>query len=221
VPYTSEELALFHQPAPAPKPEAVAIRAVKAAPTDLMASADGYFSAHEYKPAADDYQQILHHDENNGLALANLAAIELSEGHLADAEKHILAAVALSPNDAYNQSVLGHLRLEQQDYDAALDSLGRAAKLDPNNANIQVWLGITLGHQGLRQAAETALRQALVLDPNNADAHNNLAVIYISETPPRAELARWHYLKALGTGQPHNAGLEKLLAENGAAITIP
>jgi len=218
VPYTTEELALFRQPAPVPKPVDAATQRVQVAPTALMASADEHFSAHEYSQAAGGYQQILQHDENNGLALANLAAIELSQGHLANAEKHILAAVALSPDDAYNQSVLGHLRLEQQNYDAALDTLGRAAKIDPNNADIQNWLGITLGHLGLRQAAETALRQALVLEPGNADAHNNLAVIYISEQPPRAELARWHYLKALAAGQPHNAGLEKLLAANGAAI---
>ena len=221
VPYTSEELALFRQPVPEPKPVTTATPPVKSLPTELMASADGHFSAHEYNQAADDYQQILQHDENNGLALANLAAVELSQGQLAEAEKHIVAAVALSPNDGYNLSILGHLRLEQRNYDAALDNLGKAAKLDPNNADIQVWLGITLGRQGLRQAAETALRQALVLDPNNADAHNNLAVVYISETPPRAELARWHYQKALAAGQPHNAGLEKMLAENGAAITTP
>ena len=221
VPYSSEELALFRQPAPVPKPVPAGMPPINEPPTGLMASADGHFSAHEYDQAAGDYQQLLQHDENNGLALANLAAVELSQSHLPAAEKHILAAVALSPDDAYNLAVLGHLRLEQQNYDAALDSLGRAARLDPNNADIQVWLGITLGQQGLRQAAETALRQALVLAPDNAEAHNNLAVIYISETPPRAALARWHYLKALAAGQPHNAGLEKMLADNGAAVANP
>lgn len=221
VPYTTEELALFRQPAPEPNPVPPANAAGPAEPTALMATANGYFAAHEYTQAAGGYQSILQHDENNGLALANLAAVELSQGHLPEAEKHIQAALARSPNDAYNLSVLGHLRLQQENYDAALDTLGRAAKLDPQNADIEVWLGITLGHLGLRLPAETALRQALVLAPDNTEAHNNLAVIYISEQPPRAELARWHYLKALATGQPRNPGLEKLLAASGAAIPNP
>lgn len=220
VPYTSEELALFRPPAPEPKP-VPASGATPSQATALMATANGYFAAHEYTQAAGGYQSLLQHDENNGLALANLAAVELSQGHLPEAEKHIQAALALSPNDAYNLSVLGHLRLQEENYDAALDTLGRAAKLDPQNADIEVWLGITLGHLGLRLPAETALRQALLLAPANAEAHNNLAVIYISEQPPRAELARWHYLKALASGQPHNPGLEKLLAANGAAIPTP
>jgi len=41
--------------------------------------------------------------------LANLATIELQENKLADAEKHITAALAESPNDAYNLSTLGYL----------------------------------------------------------------------------------------------------------------
>ena len=49
-------------------------------------------------------------------------------------------------------------------------------------------------------------------------AHNNLAVIYISQQPPLAELARWHYQKALDAGQPRNPDLEKMLADKGAPV---
>ena len=59
--------------------------------------------------------------------------------------------------------------------------------------------------------AETALRKAIQLDPNYAAAHNNLAVIYLSQQPPLVELARWHYQKALDAGQPRNPDLEKAL----------
>jgi Tfp pilus assembly protein PilF len=74
-------------------------------------------------------------------------------------------------------------------------------------------------HKGLRQQAETALRKALQLDPGNAEAHNNLAVIYLSQNPPLVQLARWHYQKALDGGQPHNLELEKALADKGAPVT--
>jgi Tfp pilus assembly protein PilF len=62
------------------------------------------------------------------------------------------------------------------------------------------------------------LRKAIQLDPGYGAAHNNLAVIYLSEKPPMAGLARWHYQKALDNGQPRNPDLEKMLADAGAAV---
>ena len=94
--------------------------------------------------------------------------------------------------------------------------MSKAAKLDPSNPEIENYLGVTLGHKGLRVQAETALRKAIQIDPNYGAAHNNLAVIYISETPPLAQLARWHYQKALDAGQPRNPELEGDLAAKGA-----
>jgi len=94
--------------------------------------------------------------------------------------------------------------------------LSRAAKLDPRNPEIENYLGVTLGHKGLRAQAETALRKAIQLDPNYGPAHNNLAVIYISQVPPLVELARWHYQKALDAGQPRNPNLEQMLDTKGA-----
>ena len=72
-----------------------------------------------------------------------------------------------------------------------------------------------MSHKGLRTQAEAALRKALELNPNYGAAHNNLAVIYISDNPPSPELARFHYQKALDEGQPRNPDLEKLLADKG------
>jgi Tfp pilus assembly protein PilF len=213
VPYTPEELALFKQPAPqlARNPEKKPIKELPGGSAQLVAEAQHYFSARQFDKAEDDYQKILQRDENNGLVLANLATIEMEQGKLDDAEKHITAAVAQSPNDAYNLSILGYLKFRQEKFDDALDALSRAAKLDPRNPEIENYLGVTLGHKGLRAQAETALRKAIQLDPNYGPAHNNLAVIYISQLPPLVELARWHYQKALDAGQPHNPDLEKML----------
>ena len=111
------------------------------------------------------------------------------------------------------------MKFRQEKYDEALDALSRAAKLDPQNPEIENYLGVTLSHKGLRQQAETALRKAIQLDPNYAAAHNNLAAIYISQTPPLVELARWHYQKALAAGQPRNPELEKALDVDGASAT--
>ena len=221
IPYTPEELALFKQSAPQLANRNAEKKSIKELPggaAQLVAEAQNYFSARQYDKAEDDYQKILQHDENNGLVLANLATIEMEQGRLDDAEKHIKAAVAQSPDDPYNLATLGRLEFLREKYDEALDALSRAAKLDPRNPEIQNYLGVTLGHKGLRAQAETALRKAIQLDPNYGPAHNNLAVIYISQEPPLVELARWHYQKALDAGQPRNPDLEKMLDAKGAPV---
>ena len=114
IPYTPEELALFKQPAPqlaSRNAEKKSIKELPGGAAQLVAEAQHYFSARQYDKAEDDYQKILQHDENNGLVLANLATIEMEQGKLDDAEKHITAAVAQSPDDAYNLSTLGRLEI--------------------------------------------------------------------------------------------------------------
>lgn len=221
VPFTAEELALFQSATPKPAgPDAgkKSIQEMPAGTAELVASAQGHFARQEFDQAEADYQKILERDQNNGLALANIAMIELQQGKLTEADKHIAAALAQSPNDPYNLSTLGYLKLRQEKYDDALNALSRAAQLDSNNPEIQNYLGLALSHLGQRKQAETALRKAIQINPNYAPAHNNLAVLYLSQTPPLAELARWHYQKALDAGQPRNPDLEKMLADKGAPV---
>ena len=106
------------------------------------------------------------------------------------------------------------MKLRQGKLDDALDVLAQAAKLDPKNAEIQNHLGLVLSQKGLRREAETALRKSVELDPNYAGAHNNLAVIYITQKPPSPALAKWHYQKARELGMPANPQLEKMLDSN-------
>jgi tetratricopeptide (TPR) repeat protein len=221
VPFTPEELALLKSPAPAASSDSrkKSVNELPSGSALLVAEAQSYFSAGDYDKAEADYRQILQRDANNALALANLAAIELQENKLADAETHITAALAQNPDDSYTLSTFGFLKFRQQKFDEAFDALSRAAKLDPENPQIQNYLGVTLSHKGLRAQAETALRKAIQIAPNYGPAHNNLAVVYLGEKPPMAELARWHYQKALDLGQPRNPDLEKMLADMGAPVT--
>ncbi len=221
VPYSAEELALFRETAPQPNPSKRSIHELPSGTAELVVSAQRHFANKEFDAAEADYQRILERDQNNGLVLANLATIELQEEKFADAEQHITAALAQSPDDAYNLSTLGYLKFRQEKYDEALDTLSRAAKLDPNNPEIQNYLGVTLSHKGLRVQAETALRKAIQLNPLYAPAHNNLAVVYLNQTPAMPMLARWHYQKAIAAGQPRNPDLERLLADKGAPVDVP
>jgi Tfp pilus assembly protein PilF len=215
-PYTPEELALFKQPETKP-PEAdskAARKSVKELPPSavaLVAEANRSYANKKLDQAEEKYLQVLQQDNKNVTTLATLAAIQLDLDHLDAAETNITQAIALAPDDAYSLFVLGHLRFRQKKYDEAIDALGRAAKLDPQDAQTQNFLGLALSEKGLRGPAETALRKAIQLNPGYANAHNNLAVVYITQDPPLVELARWHYQKALAAGAPHNLELEKML----------
>jgi Tfp pilus assembly protein PilF len=216
VPYSPEELALFRKPeARLAQPDAKTgqgqTKEMSPASVALVAEAQRYFSAKQYEKAEEKYLQVLSQDQPNGATLANLAAVELELNHLDKAETNIKQAIALSPNDPYNLTVLGRLKFRQTKYDDALDALSRAAKSDPQNAEIQNFLGLTLSGKGLRGPAEVALRKAIQIEPGYGEAHNNLAVIYITQQPPLVELARWHYQKALEAGSPHNADLERMI----------
>ena len=222
VPYTAEELALFQTEnskalAYTPDPKKKAARTLSAGSAALVAEAQRNFAAKDYTKAEQNYLDVLRQDEGNTTALANLATIQMEAGKLDAAEKNIQQALAAEPNDGYNLATLGKVKYQQEKYDEALDALSRAAKVVPQNAEIQNYLGVTLSQKGLRGPAETALRKAIQIDSSYGSAHNNLAVIYATQTPPLIELARWHYQKALAAGHAKNEELEKLFNKKESA----
>ena len=216
VPYTDEELALFKQPPTKlaqveRKDSRKSVKELPPGTVALVAEAHRYYANQQFDKAEETYLQVLQRDKTNVITLANLAAIELDLDHLQTAEINIKQAAALAPDDPYSLYVLGRLKFRQKKYDEAIDAFSRAAKLDPQDAQVQNFLGLALSEKGLRGPAETALRKAIQIDPGCADAHNNLAVVYVTQQPPLVELARWHYRKALAAGHPRNPELEKML----------
>lgn len=230
VPYSAAELALMTAPrsessltpwpATAPSRPGPASGAGQEAPGSTMAlaaRAQQSFASKQYAQAEADYLAILRQDENNPNTLANLAAIQIEMGRLPEAEAHLHQALALAADHPHANQLLGYLKFREQDYDAAITALNRAAKLNPQNADIQNYLGVTLSQKGLRGPAEQAFRRAITLNPAHAGAQNNLAVFYASEEPPNIPLARFHYEQAVKAGQPRNADLEKLFEHKVAA----
>jgi tetratricopeptide (TPR) repeat protein len=213
-PYSADELELLNRPeAKIPVTDSNAVKKpTKELPPGsaaLVSEAQRYFVAKEYDKAEAAYSQVLQKDPKNVAVLGNLAAIQVEAGHFDKADATIQEALALDPEDPYSLYVLGMLRFRQSKYDDALGALSRAAKLDPQNADIENYLGLALSEKGMRVPAEAALRKAIQLQPGSGAAHYNLAVVYATQQPPAIALARWHYQKAIASGHPHNAELEK------------
>ena len=210
-PYSSEELALMKLPEAkllAAEPAKSATQKISPSLAPLAAEAQRLFAAGDYQKAEEKYLQVLQQQNNNPIVLANLGIIETELNHLDEAEKHLRAAIALAPEDAFNYASLGTLKLKQGQNDEAIDALSRAAKLAPQNAEIQSRLGVAFSQKGLRGPAEAALRKALQLQPGYGRAHLNLAVVYANQDPPLLELARWHYQKAIAAGLPKDEAFE-------------
>ena len=239
VPYTTEELALFNR-GPVTTPSATSVALAVTSPTapiaataqattssetparpvshsippgagPLMRAAESAFARGDYAEAERKYLEVLRQDENNITTLGNLASAQVELGRFADAEQIVQRALKVDPNDDFSLYVLGRIRFHENKLDEALDALSRSAKANPDYADTQNYLGIVLSEKGLRGPAEAALRRAIQLQPNNPVAHNNLAVVYATQKPPALALARWHYHKAISSGHPKNAELEKMI----------
>lgn len=220
VPFTKEELALFTRPAPN---RVVAARTLpsrsssRGAMAELQTRGERQLAAGELPQAEATFTQAVQVNEREVRALCNLANSQAGQGKFTEAEATIARALALAPNDPASLAVRGYILYSQDRFDEALNDLSRAASLSPKDPGIQVLLGVTLAEKGLRPQAETAFRKALQVQPNHADAHRNLAVIYLTQQPPRAQLARWHYQKAVASGSPPSAELEREIETAAAA----
>jgi Flp pilus assembly protein TadD len=230
-PYSPEELALLRPPAPKMISEAPAeiplIAEVEekrkggndAAPQQtlpegaavLLGQAHRAFAQRQFEVAEEHFQQVLEQSGDNVAVLLNLATTQIHQGRLKEAGANLKKALDRAPNNPDVLAIMGLLKFEEEQLEEAMSFLSRAAKIDPNNAETQNYLGITLAQLGHRAAAETAFRRAIQVAPGYGAAHNNLAMIYATQIPPLSELARWHYQRALASGHPRDAQLEKRL----------
>jgi tetratricopeptide (TPR) repeat protein len=218
-PYPPEQ-PVAPKPAANPVPENNSTNAASDVTAQLIVEAQNYFAAGQYDKAAAIYQKILQADKNSVPALSGLAAAELEQNKLSAADQHLKTALALNPDDTGSLCIYGYLKLRQQKTADAYNALNHAAQIAPDNPQIQNYLGVALNRKGMHAEAKKAFLKAIEVDPAYGAAHNNLAVIYMTEQPPEVEIARFHYRKALENGQPHNPDLEKALAAKGAPVNL-
>jgi Flp pilus assembly protein TadD len=173
----------------------------------LLREAQRALTGNDAVAAADFYALVLAREPRHALAAGNLGVIRYQQGRLDDAAQ----VLRLAPDDGRSRALLGIILFREGKVDAALVELQRAVELAPDNAEAHNFLGIALNEKGRAVEGERAVRRAVELKPGYADAHVNLALLYARQSPPRVELARLHYRKALALGAAPDPALEALL----------
>ncbi len=102
---------------------------------------------------------------DNAIAHYNLGTLELREGHVAAAERHLLEAVRINPGYADAHANLGALRLGRGDYAGARAHLEQALRCEPRDAVVLTNLAIVCLQTGLPTEAARHIEQALTVDP--------------------------------------------------------
>jgi tetratricopeptide (TPR) repeat protein len=183
--------------APAPDPEL----------DRLLREAQRALDSNDPAAAADGYELVLARAPRHALAAVNLGVIRYQQGRLEAAAQ----VLRLAPADGRARALVGIILFRQGKLEDALTELESAVALTPDNAEAHNFLGVVLSEKGRAIDGERAVRRALELKPGYADAHMNVALLYVRQAPPRVELARLHYRKAIHFGATPDAALERLL----------
>ena len=167
-------------------------------------------ASQDWERARDRYQEMVKRAPASELAYANLGVAEHQLGNRLAATANLKKSLELNPSIAENWQTLGLIQYENGDLPLAIASLMRAIHEAPADASNRLVLAAIVRDYGWEAAAVTELKRALDLDPELADAHYNLALTYLGESPPRIELARRHYFAAIDLGAESSPDLEKL-----------
>lgn len=110
--------------------------------------------------------------------LIEQALLALEQDRPADAEKHIRAALGVSPRDDQLLNLLGVALIRQQREEEAIEPLRKAISLNRRDAEYHNALGCALRNSGRLAEGLESFQRALRLDAGLQDAHFNLGQTY-------------------------------------------
>lgn len=119
-------------------------------------------------------------------ALKNLSINEFNGKQYGEAEKHLLAAAKLTPNDPVINLYLGEIAYRQQKYEQAADALSRSPELLARNANASAHLAVSYLQTGRRDKALEILDR---IKPEEIESQSQFALgvaLAQLESPARA-----------------------------------
>lgn len=134
----------------------------------LALTLDSAGRKHEARQA---YEQTLHLDPSNGVALNNLAfLIAEAGGDLDQALTFAQRAKQMLPNQLEVSDTLGWIYLKKNLSDDAVQIFAELVKKEPNHSTYRYHLGMALHQRGDRAGAMRELEQALKNNPTQEEA---------------------------------------------------
>jgi tetratricopeptide (TPR) repeat protein len=115
--------------------------------------------------ARERFEQASQMQASSPQAWLGIAKASLKMSDLRRAEMAATKAVALGPTEAQSHLMLGYVRLQQKQFDAALESFLTASKFDPKDTVALTMSGYTCEQLGQHDAALRLYGRALALDP--------------------------------------------------------
>ncbi len=166
---------------------------------------------------ADDAEQKARISE----AYVSAGARQERRGDLAAAEKHMVRAIELDPDNDVALNYLGFMLAEQGvRLDAAIGYIRRALEKEPGNGAYLDSLGWAFFKKRDYAQAERLLTQALERMDDEAEIHEHLAELYYATGRPEDALRSWQ--AALDRGAPNaDAILAKMSAARKAIVPHP
>ena len=135
-----------------------------------------------YRQAIQLYQQYLEQAPADVTARRNLGMSYLEMGEIGPAEKHIIEALNLNPQDAYSLLLIGNIYLQHKNNPEIAERFFRkASEAAPDDAHILSNYGSLIAQREQYEEARTLFRQAIAADPAHPHAHYGLALSYYRE----------------------------------------
>lgn len=147
-------------------------------------------------------EAALQHDRDNVLVWARLSELWLALGDMPNALAAADRAVALNPNVARTQSVLGFVELTRSNAKAARTAFEKAITFDSADPLPRLGLGLALIRMGELEAGRREIETAVTLDPNNALIRSYLGKAYYEEKRGALAATQLEIAKSLDPNDP-------------------
>ena len=144
--------------------------------------AEGYESQGKWDEAMAEYKSILDKDAKTPGIHYRLGRIILSKPQGAtsveEAKKEFESEIALHPEDAPSEFMLGDIARQAQQWDDAVEHFSRATKIDASFSEAYLGLGMSLNALQKYQNAIAALEPYVKMEPSDPAGHYQLAIAY-------------------------------------------
>lgn len=169
----------------------------------------------DYGKAIDLLRQVVASDEKDFEAWSELGTMQFMKGDHSEAEKCYQRSLQVNSGYLLAMLNLGKLQLAGKKYDAAVETLTKAAEQEPKSPDVNYYLGEA--YLGIKKGSKAVgyLNEAIRLDPlGKAEAHLRLAALYSGAGMKDRAAAEYEQFLTKKPDYPDRQKLEQYIRDN-------